>query len=76
VESIQSISGSRQTGSHSDKPARNNDFCGIAYFWLYTWKAKIFLEKKEEKKQSKKKSVLWVARKAARIRKAKPDVES
>jgi hypothetical protein len=31
VESIQSISGSRQTGSHSDKPARNSDFCGIAY---------------------------------------------
>jgi hypothetical protein len=30
VESIQSISGSRQTGSHSDKPARNGDFCGIA----------------------------------------------
>jgi hypothetical protein len=30
VESIQSKSGSRQTGSHSDKPARNSDFCGIA----------------------------------------------
>jgi uncharacterized DUF497 family protein len=30
VESIQSTSGSRQTGSHSDKPARKSDFCGIA----------------------------------------------